>query len=219
MQLPKAEIQRKLLHLFALLMPVSILYASRWSFPPLLVPIVLFALFSASLAVELCRFRQPVVQKLMLSAFGSMMRKEEQCCKITGSTWVIGAAFLCCILFWSHPYVSFIALTLFIIGDAVAALVGIRFGRIKIGRKSLEGSLACFTICMVLFMAAFPAVPGLLDRWGGRAPTLLIVAVSLVITLFELIPLRVSKGLVINDNIAVPVLAGYTILILAKLGF
>jgi len=108
-------------------------------------------------------------------------------------------------------------LTLFIVGDAAAAIVGIRFGRIKIGKKSLEGSIACFIVCIVLFYWAFPAIPGILDAWGGRATLISTVAVSTVITVFELIPLRFSPSLTINDNIAVPVIAGYTMMLLERL--
>jgi dolichol kinase len=217
MQIPREEIQRKLLHLIALLMPIGILYGPGWSFPPLFMPIVLFLLFAVSMIVEIFRFRNPFIQKLVLSTFGSMMRKEELCSKISGSTWVIGAAFLCCILFKGHRSISFIALTLFIVGDAAAAIVGIRFGRIKIGKKSLEGSIACFIVCIVLFYWAFPAIPGILDAWGGRATLISTVAVSTVITVFELIPLRFSPSLTINDNIAVPVIAGYTMMLLERL--
>jgi dolichol kinase len=219
MQLPREEIQRKLFHLIALLMPVGILYGPRWSFSPLFMPIVLFVIFTVSMIVEVFRFRNPFIKKLVLSAFGSMMRKEELCSKISGSTWVIGAAFLCSILFKGHRSISFIALTLFIIGDAAAAIVGIRFGRIKIGNKSLEGSIACFIVCVVLFYGVFPVIPGLLDAWGGRASLISIVAVSTVITVFELIPLRFSRSFAINDNIAVPVIAGYTMILLEKLRF
>jgi dolichol kinase len=151
---------------------------------------------------------------MVLSSFGSMMRKEEHF-KISGSTWVIGAAFLCSILFSKYPYISFMVLSLFILGDASAALVGIGIGRIKIGKKSLEGSLACLTVCLLLFYLVFPIVPGLMD--DVKMPTLLIWAVSLVITVFELIPLRVSHSLVLNDNIAVPVIAGYSMLLLEKI--
>ncbi len=217
MRLPREEIQRKLLHLVALLMPIGILFGPAWSFPRLLMPVLLFTLFSVSLIVEIYRFHNPFVQKLVLNAFGSMMRSEERCCKISGSTWIIGAAFLCSVLFSHHRDISFMALTLFILGDAMAALVGIRFGRIKIGKKSLEGSLACFGICVILFFAVFPLVPGLLNAWGGRAPMGAILAVSLVITAFELVPLKFSRGLTINDNIAVPVIAGYTMIFLERL--
>lgn len=216
MSLSREEINRKLLHLFALLMPVAIFYGPLLSFPEYLVPIILFMLFASSVIVEALRFKIPEVQRTVLNVFGSMMRKEEHF-KVSGWTWVIGAAFLCTILFHNHAYISFIALTLFIIGDAIAALVGIALGRIRIGRKTLEGSLACFIICILLFYAVFPFIPGLLTTWGSnRAPTIIILITSFVITIFELIPLKIAPKIIINDNLAVPIIAGYVMLGLEK---
>jgi len=218
MKLSKEEIARKLLHLFALLMPAAIFYGPAWSFPALLAPLTLFVLFVLSVTVEMVRFKVPRIQKIVWAFFGPMMRKEEQF-KISGWTWVIGAAFLCSLLFKTCPYISFMVLTLFILADAAAALVGISIGRIKIGKKSLEGSLACFFLCVVLFYAVFPLIPGLYDHWEGRKiPVFIIWATSFVITLFELIPLKIAPKLIINDNIAVPVIAGYVMMGLEKLG-
>jgi len=217
MALAREEIRRKLLHLFALLMPMAIFYAPQWSWPRLLVPCILFLLFAASIIIEALRFKVPVIQKTVLAFFGSMMRKEEHAI-VSGWTWVIGAAFLCSILFSSRPYVSFIALTLFIIGDALAALVGIGIGRIKIGKKTLEGSIACLLVCALLFYTVFPFVPGLLNAWGvSRFPAIIIWITSLVITLFELIPIKIAPKITINDNLAVPVIAGYSMIALVKL--
>jgi dolichol kinase len=190
-KLSKEEIRRKLLHLFALLMPVGIFYGPEWSFPPLFVPILLGTLFFASVIVE-------------------FLRKEEHF-KVTGSTWVIGAGFICSILFAHEPYISFIALFLFILGDAMAALVGISMGRVKIGKKSLEGSMACFLTCVALFYLVFPLFPGLLDVWNKRLPHSIVLVTALVITVFELVPLKVHPRVIINDNLAVPVIAGYVI--------
>jgi dolichol kinase len=216
MALSPEEIRRKLLHLFALLMPVSIFYAHQLSFPPLLVPGVLFILFAASVIVEALRFKVPLIQKIVLSLFGSMMRKEEHAI-VSGWTWVIGAAFLCSILFKNHPHVSFIALTLFIIGDAAAAIVGIGVGRIKIGKKTLEGSFGCLAACLMLFYLVFPYVPGLTASIGrSYIPSIIILTTSFVITIFELIPLRITPKIVINDNLAVPVIAGYVIVAIEK---
>jgi dolichol kinase len=217
MVLSREEIRRKLLHLFALLMPIAIFYAPRWSWPRLLVPGILFLLFAASIIIEALRFKVPVIQKTVLTFFGSMMRKEEHAI-VSGWTWVIGAAFFCSVLFSSRPYVSFIALTLFIIGDAVAALVGIGIGRIKIGKKTMEGSIACLLVCALLFYAVFPFVPGLLKAWGiSRFPANLIWVTSLVITLFELIPLKIAPRVTVNDNLAVPIIAGYVMIALEKM--
>lgn len=217
MELSREEIRRKLLHLFALLMPIGIFYGPKWSFPPLLIPVFLFSLFTVSITVEALRFRIPKIQKTVLTFFGSMMRKEEHFI-VSGWTWVIGAAFLCSVLFKPHLHVSFMVLSLFIIGDAAAALVGISMGRIKIGRKTLEGSIACLVICLFLFYAVFPLVPGLLEIWGRKSvPMPIIWITSVVITIFELIPLKIAPKLTINDNLAVPIIAGYVMIGLEKL--
>ncbi|MDO5577367.1 MAG: hypothetical protein Q4F84_09830, partial [Fibrobacter sp.] len=207
MGLRKEEINRKLLHLFALLMPAGIFYLPRWSISALVPISILAALLIGSIIVENLRFRFPIVQKIFMRSVGSMLREEETT-KTTGSTYIIAAALLCSLVFYKYPHISFMALTLFILGDAVAAIVGLSMGRIKIGKKSLEGSSACFLLCMILCLIVFPLLPGLLDIWNGSIPFLAAVVISLAITLFELIPLKITSKVVINDNLAVPVIAG-----------
>lgn len=207
-KLPKEEISRKLLHLLALIMPTGIFYFTTFFHTSWVLPSILLGIaFFGSAIVERIRFVNPKIQALFYKFFGSMLRKEESF-KITGSTWIIGSAFICSIIFRNEPYISFIVLTLFILGDAVAAIVGMKYGRIKIGKKSLEGSLACFLLCMVFFLFVFPIVPGLLESYGGKIPIEVAVSISLIITLLELIPLYVTRNFIINDNLAVPIIAG-----------
>jgi dolichol kinase len=217
MALRKEEIARKLLHLFALLMPTGIFYIPKFNLPWYIPTIALGALLLGSVVIEFLRFKHPAIQKMFFKFFGSMLREEESF-KTTGSTYVIGAALLCSIIFYKHPHISFIVLSLFILGDAIAAIVGLSIGKIKIfGKKSLEGSVACFLLCLILFYGAFPFVPGLFDAWNGKPPVLLAFITALSITLFELIPLKVTAKLVINDNLAVPVIAGGILLGLSKM--
>ena len=207
MSVTKQELNRKLLHLLALLMPAGIFYIPKLTGVSNWVPaVILFFLLAGSIVMETLRFRYPAIQKIFYICFGSMLRKEED--KITtGSTYIIGGAFICSVLFREDPHISFMVLTSFILGDAVAALVGQSMGRIKLGKKSLEGSLACFVLCVGLFLV-FPFLPLLLDCWNGSVPLPLIFITSLAITLFELIPIKITENVTINDNLIVPVIAG-----------
>jgi hypothetical protein len=97
-------------------MPIGIFYAPALHFPVFVVPGVLAFLFFGSILVEFLRFRNPFVQNLFLKMFGSMLRKEEDF-KITGSTWIIGAGiFYVPCYFPTQTYISFIVLTLFVLG-------------------------------------------------------------------------------------------------------
>ena len=208
MPLTKQEINRKLFHLFGLLLPVGIFYFPKiFGFSELTVTLILAFLLTAIVLIEVLRFRYPKIHQTFQSCFRSMLRKEEGE-TITGSTYLIGAALICSILFPKAPHISFMSLTMFLLGDAAAALVGLSIGRIKIGKKSLEGSLACFILCVILCFALFPYLPALLDVWGGAVPVPLIFIVAFTITIFELFPLRITKDYTLNDNLYVPVIAG-----------
>ncbi len=208
MALTREEINRKLLHLFALLMPAGIFYLpqipsiSYWA-----APVILLILLIGSLVIEWLRMRHPKVQKIFHASFGHMLREEETR-KTTGSTYIIGAAFICSVVFYRSPHIAFMTLFMFILGDAVAALVGLAVGRIKIGKKSLEGSLACFFLCMLLFVFVFPHLPLLLQQWDGQIPLALALITSLSVTVLELWPMKIAPHFVINDNLAVPVITG-----------
>ncbi|MDG5815642.1 hypothetical protein QA601_11165 [Chitinispirillales bacterium ANBcel5] len=215
MGLRKEEITRKILHLFALLMPIAIFYTPRMNVSFLLPLGVLAFLLFGSIIVEWLRFRYPLVQKVFFTCFGKLLRKEEKS-KTTGSTFVIAASLLCAILFRNNLHIAFIVLFLFILGDAIAAIVGLSIGRVKIGKKSLEGSIACFLLCMALLYWVIPLFPGVFEPWGNRFPLILALITSLSITLLELFPLKINKKHIINDNLAVPVITGYVILFMDK---
>ena len=213
MPLTKEEINRKLLHIISgCCIPMGILYIPEIPGAPDCLPIVILGfLLGSSILIEVIRFKIPGVQKLFVSLVGSMLRTEENK-KFTGSTYIFASAFICSVIFYRQPHISFMVINLFILGDAIAAVVGLSMGRIKIGKKSLEGSLGCFIFCLVLFFGVYPHVPLLLDQWNGRVPLPLIIITSLCITIFELVPWRITKNFVINDNLAVPVITGIIML-------
>ncbi len=215
MVLSKEEINRKLLHILSgTVIPAGILYAPMIDgCSPLTPAIILGVLAGGSILLEYLRFNNSAVQRVLTRLGTGMLRTSENHAW-TGSTYIFIAAFLCSVVFLNHPHISCIALSLFILGDAVAAIVGISVGRIKIGKKSLEGSAACFIMGLLLFVFVYPRVPMLLDRWNGMVPLPLILIASLTNTLFELFPISLGKKIPINDNLSVPLITGVVMLLL-----
>ena len=216
MPLTKEEINRKLLHILSgTMIPAGIFYfpmiegANEW------VPVVILIVLSiGSVILEYLRFNNEFIQNLFMSMGASMLRKNEDKA-VTGATYIFASALICSVIFICTPSISFMVISLFILGDAVAAIIGISMGRIKIGRKSLEGSLACFVLSLLLFFFVFPSVPLLLNEWKGAVPIPLIFIASFSNTIFELFPIKLGK-IEINDNLSVPIVTGLIMLLWFK---
>lgn len=210
MKLTKEEISRKVLHLFALLIPAGIFYVpvvfntSKW-----LPGLVLGFFLLISLVTEFLRLYNETIQKLFLIFFKGMMRKKEEA-SVTGSTYIFASGFICSVIFVNRPEISFISLFIFILGDAAAALVGIEFGRIKIKGKSLEGSCGCFLTCFILLYFVFPLFPLVMENFSGSMGFYFCVQTAFLVTILELYPIKIF-GFEINDNLYVPVLCGAAI--------
>jgi dolichol kinase len=215
MGLSKEEINRKLLHVFSgTLIPAGIFYIPMIDGYSSFTPVIVLGLLTiGSIALEYLRFHNAAVQKLFIGLGSGVLRKSEKN-SFTGSTYIFISALLCSIIFFNSPHIAFIVLSLFILGDAIAAIVGISMGRIKIGKKSLEGSFACFILGLLLFFFVYPQVPMLLDRWHGTVPLPLIFITSFTNTIFELFPVSFGKGVSINDNLSVPLITGMILLVL-----
>jgi dolichol kinase len=215
MALKKEEVWRKILHfIFGTVIPLGVLYIPWYAMkqgwntvPPwTLPPIILGAFLVVFVVMETLRFRVPAIQSFVHKMGGPFLRKEEAK-KTTGATYINASALICSVIFKYHPQVSFMVISTFIWGDAVAALVGQSIGRTKIGSKSLEGSLACLALCLAFYFGVFPHVPLLLDKWSGTIPLPITIVASLCVTVLELVPMRI-RNFTINDNLVVPVITG-----------
>jgi len=208
-RLGREEINRKALHVLSgTLIPGGIFYLPMVPGLNHAVPAAILAvLLAAALTVEALRFHVPWVQRMFHVAAGPALRPKEAR-SITGATYIFASGLLCALLFYTRPHIACMVLGMSILGDAAAALVGQSIGRIRIGEKTLEGTLGCFAVCLLLCLAVYPYLPRLLDAWGGRMPLLLAVAASLCSCLLELFPLRLPGRTEINDNLTVPVLTG-----------
>ncbi len=184
-----AEMGRKALHLLALVIPLGM-----WSLAP---PLALYLLGGSTLiaiAADISRAYSSTVNAWIRTIFGPLMRAKElpevgTRVTFNGATCVLVGATLLALLF---PFrVAVPVLTMTMLADAAAALVGRRLGRHSWGSLSatVEGSTA-FVITGFLVMAAFPSL-----ALGPAAASVVVAAAT------EAAPLPV------NDNIRVPLVA------------
>ena len=217
MSLTPEEINRKLLHGIAVVLPAGIFYGPDLLELPFWIPVpIIGGLLVFSLVIETMRFRSAGFGDLFKKWFGSMLRSEEGA-KLTGATYVLAGSFLCSLIALQGDAAAsavFLALTLFILGDAAAALVGKAIGRIRVGGKTLEGSVGCFLLCVALALFDFPYFPDFSnpDKWGSVS-LLQALVIAILITVLELFPIRIGR-LTLNDNLYVPVVAAFVALAL-----
>ncbi len=150
--------------------------------------IVLGGITFAALCTDLARSRVQWISTFFAQYFDSMLRDHELSGKLTGATWVMIGAVLTIFLF-PKP-IAITALVFMSLGDTVAGLIGKQFGRIKIGLKSLEGTLSGLAVC-VLFVWLMPLVPLQVGVMGA------VTAMAV-----ELLPIP------IDDNLSIPLSSG-----------
>ncbi|HRY28610.1 MAG TPA: hypothetical protein P5079_01085 [Elusimicrobiota bacterium] len=179
------ELRRKFFHLFTFL--YVLVYAaagknvSLWIFGT-------FLLVAA--AGEAVRLRSPAANAALMKLFRGIHRAEEQH-RPSGILWTALGVFLV-VLFVPYPDVVITALCYLAVGDTAAALVGRTWGHLRIGGKSMEGSLACFLACWLTGSLTLASPFGSVELIVG----------ALVATLAEILPLP------LGDNLWVPVLSG-----------
>ena len=177
-----SELNRKLVHLASLFIPIGIYFLPKRTCIQLL-----FLLTVLFLSIEILRMVHRPTSKLFYTLFGLIIRRKERF-MLTGSTTLLMSALVSVLLF--QKPIAITALCFLIMGDTMAALVGKSFGRIKVFRKTIEGSLACFCTCLIVVLV----VPRMEFTVG--------LAGALVATLIELLPIP------LDDNFLIPILSG-----------
>ena len=180
------EIFRKVIHIFNIIIPLFHIYIFKDKIDMIifLSAMVIFCFF-----IEIFRIQSSFISKFFEKYLFFMMRSFEKQGSLTGSTWVFVGALITIILV-PQPF-SLLALFFLAFGDTLAALVGMKFPFIKIGNKTLSGSLACFIMCLSV---------GLILDFEISSEIILIGAFTA--TIVELISIK------INDNILIPVFSG-----------
>ena len=191
----KNEIYRKFIHLSSLWIP-----AASYHFEKPIMLYVFGGLCVLALVYEIVRQQDNALSKILNFLFSRVLRDEEkqENFKLSGAIYVFISAFLC-VLFFSK-LIAVTSMLVMIVGDAAAALIGRKFGRIKFKSfgKSLEGSAAFFTASFLTVLL----IPQIIQVQSGY-----IFASSVAIFIATFVEF-ISKKIHIDDNLSIPLTVG-----------
>lgn len=166
---PRVETSRKGIHILLSLVAAGVV----WLLPPLEAAVVLATATLAALTVELARRTSRSFAASFENRLGPLLRPRERH-RLTGATTLALGYTLAALLFAGTAALAGILVAG--LADAVAAVVGKKYGRIRYpGGKSVEGSVAFFIVTFAVL-----ALLGDLERaalvalllTGLEAPTL-----------------------------------------------
>ncbi|EFA75258.1 hypothetical protein PPL_11333 [Heterostelium album PN500] len=144
---------------------------------------------------ECLRLNIPAVKEFCLKAYGGMMREKERD-SFNGVLFYLLGSTLC--IYFFRPLIAIASILFLIIGDFCAALIGISYGKTRIfGKKSLEGTLAMFFVCLLISLALF---------WQSNLCEQLAFWGALSAALVELL-----NPSFIDDNLTIPIVSGLMI--------
>ena len=181
----KVEISRKIVHLLSVTIAFAILILDESVYIPLLFALTTFILF-----FDFLRIKSNFTSRYYYKFFGIFTRDSEKH-QITGASSVfIGSLIVACLF---EKEIVFLGLLVMSISDSFAAIVGIIFGKTKLFKKSLEGSLAFFIVTFtILFFVDFNLFENLF--------------ISFIVTTTELFATYKY-----NDNVLIPLITCATI--------
>lgn len=179
----RREAPRKAIHLASLVIPLAILHL------PLVATRRALAVVAVALLVaDVAKIHQPRMRSLFVTFFGPLIRRHEHT-GITGSTYMLVSALLATYLF--PPAEAACALVFLVLGDTMAAIVGMAWGRTPLFGKSLEGFVAGFAASLAGGLFLVPELPVHAVALGALAAALV-----------EVLPIPV------DDNFRIPLVAG-----------
>ncbi len=186
----KNELARKAIHLASILIPVIYFHITKEIALMILVPMSL-----GFLLVDLLKMFVRPVADLYYRYFGALLRPHELDTtqrNFNGATYVTLSAAL---VVWLFPkMIAIAAFAILILADTAAALVGRKIGKVRIGAKTLEGSIAFLLFALLVVFAT----PRLNPAVG------LVIAVSA--TIAELYPIKLGNWS-IDDNLSIPLVS------------
>lgn len=179
-------VYRKLYRLTGLVFPAIYYFSNKK-----ITLIVLGTVAFLTIVIEILRFRFPAFNQKIFSCFDFILKNREKK-GISGTTYFLIASLLT--IFFFEKAIAITALIFTVFGDAIAAIWGSSFGKIRIKDKSLEGSIACFILCFFIGM--------ILIAIKVEINVKLVFFGAIAATLVEVLPVE------IDDNLTMPIFSG-----------
>ena len=156
-------------------------------------------LFIVVLVLDVARLKLPSINRFVYSRFGSFIRNNEKQ-KLTGTApYILGIGFS---LYAFSTDVATAAICFLAFGDVAATAIGERYGKTKIGAKSLEGTAAFIVAGLFVGLVLLPLA-------GMQLSPAVVAAGAVIAAAVELIP-------VANDNLSIPILSGAAMTVLMR---
>jgi dolichol kinase len=192
------ETRRKVFHMSAIIVPITYLFLSK-----LYMNLLLAAITACVLSLDLLRHRDKKVEDSVNKYLSKFMRPNE----LSGNKRLSGASFmflgyLITGVFCSKG-IAISAWCVLIISDALAALVGKKFGKIRRSGKSIEGSAAFFASSVMIGIVSGVFI--------GYQTSFLIIVICSVITSFA----EHHSRKLCDDNLLIPVTYAFSNIVLS----
>lgn len=156
----------------------------------IIVEMLLLYLLGMMTTLEVMRYISPSLWRTIAEHSKGILKVRQG--MITGTTALLVSNIIVIALF--NKQIAIVSLVYMLFGDTASAVIGIKYGKVKIGDKTLEGSLAFFITTMVIALILF--------EWGGfRIPLLILTLGAIAATITEALPIE------INDNLTVALAA------------
>ena len=174
----KYELIRKLIHISNLIIPLLLFYYDRYFVLLVLVPISIVFIFFDYLRINNHRVAN------FYNKYFSMITRDFESNRLTGASYVFFSSSV--IIYIFPKEIAILSLLIMSISDSMAAIIGQKYGKVKIFEKTLEGTTAFFlSSILLLLLFRIQLFPGILA----------IVISTLV---------ESSNFLRIDDNLSVP---------------
>ena len=170
----------------------GIVFPVLYYFTPnkIIVEMLLLYLLGIMTTLEVMRYISPNLWRTIAEHSKGILKVRQG--MITGTTALLIANII--VIAFFKKQVAIVSLVYMLFGDTASAIIGTKYGKVKMGDKTLEGSLAFFITVMVIAL--------LFSQWSG-------IRIHLIILIFGAIAATITEALPIeiNDNLTVALAA------------